>query len=194
MQPRKMMSGVVLLLALALAGCGSSAVSNTKTSPIIKDPAIPFKSAAITGATLPARYTCDGKNIAPPLEWGAVPSGTRQLAVFLVGYAPDPAKHGYQLGVEWALSGVNPALHRLAAGQLPQGVHIGEASDGERSYSVCPKKGTSEHYRFEIFGLSASAKIPPNFAGLPVLLSLAHSKEASLVNSYGGFATLYARR
>lgn len=172
---------------LALAGCASSGAS------VNRETLVTLKSAAVVGRSLPALYTCDGKNIPPPLEWGAVPADTRELALFLVGYTPVPSTREYSVAVDWAVSGLNPALHRLAAGQLPRGAHVGIASDGKRRYSVCPKKGTDVHYQFEIYGLPASVKIPPSFAGLPVIASLASRKSSNPVNAHGGFVAFYGR-
>lgn len=178
-------SSIVLVAVLALAGCGGSPH---------KEATISLKSAAITGKSLPALYTCDGKNISPPLEWGAVPADTRELALFLVSYTPVPSTHAYSAAVDWAVAGVNPALHRLAPGRLPRGAHVGIASDGKRRYSVCPKKGVDVHYQFEVYGLPASAKISPRFAGLPVIAALASPKSSNPVNAHGGFVVFYERR
>src|SRR5687767_1671363 len=35
------------------------------------------------GETIPARYTCDGENVSPPLAWSEVPSGTASFAVIV---------------------------------------------------------------------------------------------------------------
>jgi hypothetical protein len=36
---------------------------------------------------IPKRYTSEGENISPPLEWSPLPSGTQQLV--LICHAPD---------------------------------------------------------------------------------------------------------
>ena len=33
------------------------------------------------GTTIPSRFTCDGQNLSPSLEWSAAPAGTRSFAV-----------------------------------------------------------------------------------------------------------------
>lgn len=181
------MSGIALLAALALAGCGSS---STHTN---KEKTVTLKSAAIVDKTLPALYTCDGKDISPPLEWGPLPASTREVALFLVGYTPVPSTHYYSVAIDWAVAGLNPALHRLAAGHLPPGAHVGIASDGKRRYSVCPKKGVDVHYQFELYGLPATVKIAPNFAALPIISLLSSRKSSNPVNAHGGFVVFYKR-
>ena len=39
---------------------------------------------------IPARYTCDGDDISPPLSWGTPPDGTQSLALI----ADDPDAPG----------------------------------------------------------------------------------------------------
>jgi len=181
-------------LALALAGCAGSAASSEPK--VVK---IPFKSPAVVDGSLPATYTCDGKNIAPPLEWGAVPSTTRELVVFLLGLKPNPttgkdARPGYSFSVDWSLAGINPALHKLTAGQLPPKAHLGINSDGKKRYSVCPAKGTSEKYQFALYAVPASVAIAPKFAALKILSFIANAASPTQAKAGGEFLTEYKRR
>lgn len=44
------------------------------------------------GAEIPAKYTCDGAGVSPPLAWSGVPAGTRSFALIVDDPdAPDPA-------------------------------------------------------------------------------------------------------
>ncbi len=182
---RTMVLSAVLLSALAPAGCGSGASTTV--------PKITVKSAGILGSTLPARYTCDGRNVSPPLEWGAVPADVGNLVLFVVGYTPEPASQKVAISVAWAVAGLNPALHRLAAGHLPRGAYVGLASDGKRRYSICPKKGTSVQYQFELYGLPASTSVSRDFAGLPILASLT-GRGSNDTGAHGAFLAIYRRR
>jgi len=174
-------SCVSLLSALLLTGCGNSDSAKIST--------ITFKSAAIDGTTIPTRYTCDGADTSPPLEWGEVPTGTGTLVLFVVGVLPEPATNSYKLSVEWAVAGVNPSLHRLSAGQLPPGAYVGEATDGKRHYSICPKRGQRKQYQFELYALPAADSVVREFAGGPVLLRLA--RKASPAIGHGDFIASY---
>lgn len=178
-------SAAVLLSALALAGCSNSSAPKSVT--------VPFKSPALASGTLPARYTCDGKNIAPPLEWGAVPSTTRELALFVLGLTPVAHTGRYTVSVEWAVAGVNPALHRLAAGELPPGAHVGRASNGKKRYSICPRKGTSKQYQFALYAIPASVAVAPRFVGLKLLQAVANPSSALATNVGGAFVASYKR-
>ena len=177
-------SCVSLLSALLLTGCGGSASS-------AKVPTIAFKSTAIDGTSIPARYTCDGANTSPPLEWGDVPSGTGTLVLIVVGVLPEPTTDSYKLSVEWAVAGLNPSLHRLSAGELPPGAYVGEATDGKRRYSLCPKKGQAKQYQFELYALPAADSVVREFAGGPILLKLARKGSPAL--GHGDFIASYRR-
>ena len=40
-----------------------------------------ISSAFADGTPIPRRYTCDGEDISPPLEWTGVPASTRSFVV-----------------------------------------------------------------------------------------------------------------
>ncbi|HVO67646.1 MAG TPA: YbhB/YbcL family Raf kinase inhibitor-like protein [Syntrophales bacterium] len=41
-----------------------------------------IKSTAFKqGARIPSKFTCDGMDVSPPLEWGNIPSGTKNFAL-----------------------------------------------------------------------------------------------------------------
>ena len=59
---------------------------------------------------IPKRYTSEGENISPPLEWSGLPPGTQQLA--LICHDPDaPMPHGF---THWTIYGIPPSVNRLA--------------------------------------------------------------------------------
>jgi phosphatidylethanolamine-binding protein (PEBP) family uncharacterized protein len=177
----------VLVLVSALAGCGGGSSSSQASS------TVQFRSSAISpGHAIPATYTCDGKNVHPALEWGEVPSATGELVLMVVGLTPK-GKDQYSVSVEWAVSGINPRLHKLVAGQLPAGAHVGVASDGERHYSICPKRGVTEAYQFILYAVRSSLEISPKFAGVSALatLSAPHTQDSAI--GQGGFVSRYRR-
>ncbi len=51
--------------------------------------------ALLEGNAIPARYTCDGENISPPLTWDHPPDGTRSFA--LIVEDPDAPKRIFTL-------------------------------------------------------------------------------------------------
>jgi phosphatidylethanolamine-binding protein (PEBP) family uncharacterized protein len=179
----------MLLVALVLAGCGSASPTKVKAVP-----SIAFNSPAITRGEIPTLYTCDGRDISPPFRWGAAPAGVRSLALFVTGFTPEPATKTYKISVEWAVAGLNPALHGIAAGKLPPGAFLGKAEGKRQRYSICPTKGASVHYQFELYGVPATAAIAPRFPGFTVLTALAGRKSPTRTNAFGGFAAVYKRK
>jgi phosphatidylethanolamine-binding protein (PEBP) family uncharacterized protein len=181
----------VLLITLALSGCGAGA--GTTSSPALSVPKIKLKSAAIHGTSIPALYTCDGKNVPPPLEWGPVPPGVGSLVLFVVAILPKSGTDKYTFNIAWAVAGIDPKLHKLESGRLPRGAVVGVASDGKRNYSVCPKKGTEVQYQFELYGLPLGAAVSRTFAALPIFASLETSNRSSPTDAYGALVARYNR-
>jgi Raf kinase inhibitor-like YbhB/YbcL family protein len=60
-------------------------------------------TAFASEGSIPARYTCDGTNVSPPLTWTNVPAGTKSLALVVTDPdAPDP-KAPKMTWVHWVL-------------------------------------------------------------------------------------------
>jgi phosphatidylethanolamine-binding protein (PEBP) family uncharacterized protein len=174
--------GAVLALALTVAGCGSSTKTATR---------IPLASSAIEGRTLPAHFTCDGANIAPPIKWGGVPSGTKEVVLFAIG--KNPSSHGSST-IEWALAGVSPELGELAAGKVPSGAFLEEASDGKRHYSICPPKGQTRLYAFAIYAVPQKIIVTRSVNGVTLYHNLAEGKPEFRATAAGALTASYTRK
>ncbi len=82
-------------------------------------------SAFAHDGSIPKLYTCEGKNISPPLAWSGVPVGAKSLVLILDDPdAPDPAAPR-MTWVHWLLynlpvttSGLPAAVQSLPAGAL----------------------------------------------------------------------------
>lgn len=63
---------------------------------------------------IPKVYTCDGKDISPPLNWSGTPDGTETLALIVDDPdAPDPAAPKMTF-VHWVLYDIPNDVNRLA--------------------------------------------------------------------------------
>jgi len=94
---------------------------------------------------IPSVYTCQGKDLSPPLSWSGVPEGTKSLALVLDDPdAPDPAapKRTY---VHWVLYDIPPkaaGLDEGASARLPAGIREGTNDWNRPGYGgPCPPIG-----------------------------------------------------
>jgi hypothetical protein len=95
---------------------------------------------------IPKQYTCDGKNIHPPLAISGVPEKAQSLVLIL----DDPqAVNG--TFVHWVVWNIPADTKELKAGELPRQAQQGKNTGGTYAYlGPCPPFGT-HHYRFLLY-------------------------------------------
>ena len=73
-------------------------------------------SAFENGQPIPARYSCEGDDISPPLAWSGAPDGTRSYALLVDDPdAPDPAAPR-RLYLHWIRYGIPASVTELLEG------------------------------------------------------------------------------
>ncbi|QAU34750.1 YbhB/YbcL family Raf kinase inhibitor-like protein [Janthinobacterium sp. 17J80-10] len=103
-------------------------------------------SAFQDGQAIPGIYTCDGRDISPPLAWSGLPDGTKSLALIVDDPdAPDPAAPKVTW-VHWVLYNLPPDAGNLAQGaavrDLPAGTLQGRNDWNRAGYGgPCPPIG-----------------------------------------------------
>lgn len=108
---------------------------------------------------IPARYTCDGWDMSPPLFWTPPPERTRSLVLIVDDPdAPDPDAP-QTTWVHWLLYNIPPAADGLAEGvlpkDLPSGTLQGKNDWGRSGYGgPCPPRG-KHRYRHTLHALDA---------------------------------------
>jgi len=112
---------------------------------------------------IPARYTCAGADVSLPLSWGLVPSGTREVGVFVMHHANKG-----RLAADWALLGLKPSVRAIPTGTVPAGAVVGRNSAGQTHYSVCPPAGKELEYGVFVFAFRRHARFAPGFNAVPV--------------------------
>lgn len=116
----------------------------------LESPALASASAAPGGVvTLPATYTCDGRNTWPELTWQGVPEGTAELALYVMNLRPVAGELFY----DWTVADLDPSLTGIPSGRLPKGAVEGRNSSGKVGYTICPSKGSSETFLFALYAL-----------------------------------------
>jgi Raf kinase inhibitor-like YbhB/YbcL family protein len=107
--------------------------------------------AFTAGASIPAKYTCDGADISPPLSWKGVPPGTKSLALIVDDPdAPDPAAP-QRTWVHWVVYDIPPDAAGLPEGAaqhgLPVGARVGLNDWKKAGYNgPCPPVGRHRYF------------------------------------------------
>jgi Raf kinase inhibitor-like YbhB/YbcL family protein len=136
----------------------SKAMSLTINSPVFQQ-----------GGSIPARYTCEGQDVSPPLEWSGAPANTRTLALIVDDPdAPDPAKP-QRVYVHWVVCNIPASVTSLKENAsktgMPKGAVQGKNDWGKAEYGgPCPPIGRHRYFfklyalDIELTGLSAATK------------------------------------
>jgi Raf kinase inhibitor-like YbhB/YbcL family protein len=113
-------------------------------------------SAFVHGDPIPARHTCEGEDVSPPLAWSGVPDGARSLA--LIVDDPDAPSGTF---VHWLAWGIDPATSGLGEGEPAPAE--GSSGFGEARYrGPCPPPGDGVHrYFFRLMALDAEPDLDP---------------------------------
>ena len=105
------------------------------------------------GGLIPAKYTCDGADVSPPLQWAEVPEATKSIA--LISDDPDAPAGTW---VHWVLYNLPPETRELPENippeqTLPSGAGQGITDFGRVGYGgPCPPSGTHRYF-FKIYAL-----------------------------------------
>jgi Raf kinase inhibitor-like YbhB/YbcL family protein len=108
-------------------------------------------SAFIDGGEIPSTYTCEGKNISPPLKWSGVPAGARSLVLVVDDPdAPDP-NAPRMTWVHWVLYNIptntNDLAEAISPDELPQGTEEGLNDWKKSGYGgACPPVGRHRYF------------------------------------------------
>ncbi len=100
---------------------------------------------------IPARYTCDGDDIAPELSWSNIPEGTQSLVLIVDDPdAPDPAAPK-MIWVHWVLYNMPASSSGLEKGinasELPEGTLEGLNDWKRTGYGgPCPPIGRHRYF------------------------------------------------
>lgn len=120
-----------------------------------------LKSQAFAaGEMIPAKYTCDGQDISPPLSWSDPPAGTIEFA--LISDDPDAPVGTWVHWVMWNIpasaSALDENLPKTAS--LLNGTKQGTTDFRRIGYGgPCPPSGTHRYY-FKLYALDTALNLP----------------------------------
>jgi len=146
-----------------------------------------IKSSAFgSGEMIPAKYTCDGADFSPQLEWSGSPAGTRSFA--LICDDPDAPMGTW---VHWVIYDIPPTATMLAEGitrekDLPGGGTQGINDFRKIGYGgPCPPGGTHRYF-FKLYALDAMLGLKPGITKDQLLTAMRGHilGEAQLMGTY----------
>jgi len=109
---RRQLLGLAVAILLVVCGQGSSDSSTIR----LKSPAVE------ADGLISAHYRCGAGTIWLPLRWGAIPSDTKELALYFGQFKREPAK-GHRVNVLFGalIPNINPIEHEIPVNTLPPG-------------------------------------------------------------------------
>ena len=163
-----------LLFAIALSGCLPTArcADNNNNPP--KTMNIQITSTAFSeGQPIPAKYTCQGSDISPPLKWTNAPANTKSFA--LIADDPDAPVGTW---VHWVLYDLPATATGLAentpkSAQLPGGARQGNNDSPGIGYEgPCPPPGKPHRYFFKLYALDTALDLKPGLTKKDLLKAM----------------------
>jgi Raf kinase inhibitor-like YbhB/YbcL family protein len=165
---RTVTAAAALLLLAVLAGCGLVG------GPTAFQPDnITVTSPVLSGGVIPARYTCHGAGLSPPLHWSNPQPATKSLALVV-----DDSDAPISPYIYWIVFDINPTTTDIQQGQLPPGARQAYNSAGHVGYAPpCPRN--QEHrYRFTVYALDSVLSLPNGTGLKSAWLAIAHAAVA----------------
>lgn len=134
----------VLLLVSNAIGKEVSKMSGLKmTSPVFEN-----------NGNIPAKYTCDGKDVNPPLLIENVPANTKSLA--LITDDPDAPRGTW---VHWVVWNIDPQTGEIKEASVPKNAKQGMNDFRKQDYGgPCPPSGTHRYF-FKLYALDTVLNI-----------------------------------
>ncbi|HEX3843823.1 MAG TPA: YbhB/YbcL family Raf kinase inhibitor-like protein [Steroidobacteraceae bacterium] len=140
------------------------------------------------GQRIPERYSRDGGNISPPLEWQDAPRNTRSFAVVVED--PDAPQRTFR---HWAVYNVPPAYKGLGEGSgspkagAPLGTAVNDFGNSGYDGPQPPHGHGTHHYHFRLLALDVPELNLPARASVKDLLDAAQPHVIAQAETVGTF-------
>ena len=113
-------------------------------------------SAFAHGETIPRKYTCDGADLSPPLEWNDVPEGTQSFVLIMDD--PDAPVGTF---THWIAFNIPGSIHSFPEGAAQASPNFRQGRNDFRRVGYggpCPPRGHGRHrYFFRLYALNIPA-------------------------------------
>ena len=110
--------------------------------------------------TIPTKFTCDGPDVSPKLNWSEPPAKTQSFALIM-----DDPDAPVGTWVHWVLFDLRADTKELSEGvakqeQLPNDARQGRNDFGKIGYGgPCPPAGKPHRYFFKLYALDAKLNL-----------------------------------
>lgn len=146
---------VALFWILVFAACRrpeAASAPESQTGPSVR--MVLTSSAFADSGVIPAKHSCDGGDVVPPLSWSGAPPATRSFALVV----DDPDAPGGTWD-HWVVFDIPPTVASIEEGKVPAGI-VGTNSWKKQSWGgPCPPD--REHrYFFRLYALDTLLRLP----------------------------------
>lgn len=129
---------------------------------------------------VPKKYTCDGDDISPPLNWKDLPKGSASLALIMDDPDAPPGTwdHWAIFDLPSTLTGLSegvPKKETLDSGAkqaLVWGVEGKIAMSRVGYWGPCPPPGKPHRYFFKLYALDKKLSLPPKTTKMELLKAM----------------------
>lgn len=114
---------------------------------------------------IPQKFTGEGDDISPPIEWGHIPEQAKSLAMVMDD--PDAPSGNF---THWLIYNIPPGSNGLPEGvspedRLPDGSMQGRNSAGSSGYyGPYPPLGSRHRYNFSLYALDEKLDLKPGMS------------------------------
>jgi Raf kinase inhibitor-like YbhB/YbcL family protein len=140
------------------ASCVAAALAGSAVADDAKPVTLTVTSAAFAeGQPIPAKYTCDGRDVSPALQWHGAPAGAKSFALI----CEDPDAPG-GTWVHWVIFNIGAGTTSLPENvrkeqTVKAGGQQGLNDFGKTGYNgPCPPAGGAHRYFFRVYALDAN--------------------------------------
>jgi Raf kinase inhibitor-like YbhB/YbcL family protein len=161
---------LTVLTALSLAATAFAGCESEQPPEEVKMALNVSGSAFAEGSSIPIKYSCQGEDVSPTLQWDEPPTGTQSFALIM----DDPDAPG-GVFTHWVLFNIPANVRQLGEGvpaqeQLQNGALQGKNDFGRIGYGgPCPPHGTAHRYRFTLYALDRALDTKPGASKKQVL-------------------------
>lgn len=178
---------ILATVAVLGAGCfGDGDFTYSTSEPNVPPPQAPtgsmeIRSAAFTeGQPIPERYTCNGSDFSPPVEFVNIPLEAAGLVLIVEDIdAPEGFTH-------WAVFNIPASVTGIAEGDIAPGA-LGLSSGDRLGYEgPCPPDG-QHRYAFTLYAVNGALNVEDGATAAEVLAAMEGKivATATLMGTYG---------